>query len=293
MAVPTGTPLMNGEKMNSGSRPSDRRRTRLAAWGLVLLTALTFGAGCSGGKKNDPNGPYKGPDPLPYCATDRPTDCFTKAQAEDYANRMYRSTWNIFFEGIMKAGPSSIGQPKMKFVNQGDKVKSWCRWTDGKDKYNVVYNKALTYCDVNLLGDPTVYIGPTLLNEFKDMGELVPGLVLAHEYTHHFQKWANVPQVQALPRDAELDLKREDQADCVSGAWVARANQIRTFDKQPVISAGQIKKYVSWLDSHNRTRAYKENERGDAIARGMKYGMNGPEGCADFYFPKRSIVKGP
>jgi predicted metalloprotease len=125
--------------------------------------------------------------------------------------------------------------------------------------------------------DNNVYIGERLAYAlYSQAGDVAPATGLAHEFGHHIQSLTGVPDPQS---DAQT-LVHENQADCVSGAFLGFANSHHWLEKsdQPV-----LEKYLQLIASSendpNRTHG-DFAERGSAVELG---GEQGIKACDSFY----------
>ena len=125
--------------------------------------------------------------------------------------------------------------------------------------------------------DNNVYIGESIAYAlYADAGDVAPATGLAHELGHHIQSLTGVPNPQT---DAQT-LVHENQADCVSGAFLGFANNHHWLEKsdQPV-----LQKYLELIASSendpNRTHG-DFSERGSALELG---GEQGIKACDSFY----------
>jgi predicted metalloprotease len=125
--------------------------------------------------------------------------------------------------------------------------------------------------------DNNVYIGESIAYAlYSDAGDVAPATGLAHEFGHHIQSLTGVP---APTTDAQT-LVHENQADCVSGAFLGFANDHHWLEKtdQPV-----LEKYLELIASSekdpNRTHGDFQ-ERGSALELG---GEQGIKACDSFY----------
>lgn len=75
-----------------------------------------------------------------------------------------------------------------------------------------------------------LYIGSAmLLSNFTDSGVLAPITIVAHEYGHYLQEVAGASETQLRPGTRKM-VQHENQADCVSGAyvgWLGAQQQIK------------------------------------------------------------------
>ncbi len=131
--------------------------------------------------------------------------------------------------------------------------------------------------------DGNVYIGQHLAYQLYSLaGDVAPAIGIAHEFGHDVQQQAGVPDPQT---DAGT-LVHENQADCVSGAWLGYANSQHLLEQEDVPA---IERYLELIASSendpNRTH-------GDFAERGRSVQLGGEKGifaCDDFY-PGEPII---
>jgi hypothetical protein len=125
--------------------------------------------------------------------------------------------------------------------------------------------------------DGNVYIGQHMAYQLYSLaGDVAPAIGIAHEFGHDAQQQAGVPG----PRTDAATLVHENQADCVSGAWLGYANSQHLLEQEDVPA---IERYLELIASSendpNRTH-------GDFAERGRSLQLGGEKGvfaCNDFY----------
>ncbi len=104
--------------------------------------------------------------------------------------------------------PGSL--PALAFIGSGGGIDSACVDVNGNDDQ---HDGSWNYCPT----DNTVYIGQNALwDSYRQYRAAGPVSGLAHEYGHFLQSVAQVPQ-PTIPADS---IRSENQADCVSGAFI-------------------------------------------------------------------------
>jgi predicted metalloprotease len=105
----------------------------------------------------------------------------------------------------------SMRLPTVVFVEHGDSGRSGCVDVDGRAaRFD---DESYFYCGP----DETIYVGQDTVWLFYDeTGDAGPAMGLAHEFGHHIQHQLRVPS----PRTSEQSIDYENQADCLSGAWI-------------------------------------------------------------------------
>ncbi len=102
-------------------------------------------------------------------------------------------------------------QPEVVYVPVGESGPEGCLDSNGVQASYT--SRSYEYCP----SDETVYVGQRTLWEFySETGDAGPAVGLAHEFGHHIQHQLNLP----APQTAAQSIQYENQADCLSGAWV-------------------------------------------------------------------------
>jgi predicted metalloprotease len=125
--------------------------------------------------------------------------------------------------------------------------------------------------------DGNVYIGQHMAYQLYSLaGDVAPAIGIAHEFGHDAQQQAGVPGPQT---DAGT-LVHENQADCVSGAWLGYANSQHLLEQEDVPAIGRYLELIASSENDpNRTH-------GDFAERGQSLQLGGEKGifaCNGFY----------
>lgn len=132
--------------------------------------------------------------------------CYRVDQMDEFAETAERMV-NGYFD---QQGITGQDRPRMMYITIGRSVTSAC--TDAK-RSPTQGDRSLNYCS----SDNTVYAGQAMLwDAYRQFGSAGTISGLAHEYGHFLQAISGVP-LPASPGEAILN---EDQADCVSGAFM-------------------------------------------------------------------------
>jgi hypothetical protein len=130
-----------------------------------------------------------------------------------------------------------------------------------------------SYCPA----DDRIYIGQEQLWEFySDIGDAAAVVGLAHEYGHHVQHVAGVPE----DRSPAAMVKHENQADCIAGAFVGWAQDkgyLEDGDTQDI--EGLVEAIASSEDDPGRDHGTLQ-ERAASLSTGVREGLTG---CTAFY----------
>jgi predicted metalloprotease len=157
------------------------------------------------------------------------------------------------------------------FVTSGSKLQEACG--DPGTGSNLADDASYEFCPA----DNNVYIGQRLAFAlYSQAGDVAPATGLAHELGHHIQSLTGVP----VPQSDAQTLVHENQADCVSGAFLGFANDHKWLEQSDV---PVLEKYLGLIASSendpNRTHGDFQ-ERGAALELGGKQGI---KACDSFY----------
>jgi hypothetical protein len=157
------------------------------------------------------------------------------------------------------------------FLPTGSKLEQACG--DPASGTSLADDTSYEFCPA----DNNVYIGERLAFAlYQQAGDVAPATGLAHELGHHVQSLAGVP----VPRTSAQTRVHENQADCVSGAFLGFANDHRWLEQSDV---PVLQKYLELIASSendpNRTHG-DFAERGTALRQG---GEQGIRSCDSFY----------
>ncbi len=101
--------------------------------------------------------------------------------------------------------------PRVVFVPDGTTGPEAC--VAGGRRPATYTSSSYEYCGP----EQTVYVGQdTLWTFYSRAGDAGPAVGLAHEFGHHIQRYAEVPN----PRSLAQSVRFENQADCIAGAWI-------------------------------------------------------------------------
>lgn len=130
--------------------------------------------------------------------------------------------------------------------------------------------------------DQSIYTGQRALwKYYSDLGDAAPAVGFAHEWGHHLQVVASVPPAQTPVGQ----ISRENQADCIAGAWVAYADEQRWLDYPDDLH--DIDALLAEIASDEAGRSHGDlGERSDSLILGFEAGL---PGCNDF-FPDSPLI---
>jgi len=199
--------------------------------------------------------------------------CFKESQMQTYfeyvlpfIDKFYDSTWN------------GLPLPKnVYFIPDGAKVREACE--DQKGQPVTGADTSYNYCPA----DDDVYVGQQLAwLLYSEAGDVAPATGLAHEFGHNVQTQVGVPVPQT---DAET-LVHENQADCVSGAFLGWANDQRLLQQgdEPVL--------LRYLELISSSENDPNRTHGDFQERGGALRLGGEKGIAtcNAYYPDNPII---
>lgn len=197
--------------------------------------------------------------------------CFTESDMVVYYEYVLPYVDSFF----QKTWPSLPLPANVYFLSTGAQTQEGCTDPHGG---NTADDMSYEYCPA----DHNVYLGQRLAwLLYSDAGDVAPAIGLAHEFGHGVQTQVGVPVPQS---DAET-LVHENQADCVSGAWLGYANDQGLLEKSDV---PVIQQYLNLIASSendpNRTHG-DFNERGQALELGGEKGI----AACDAYYPDNPI----
>jgi len=134
-------------------------------------------------------------------------------------------------------------------------------------------------------GDAKIYLGQDAmwrLYSERSGGDAGLALALAHEYGHHLQAVAGVPAAQT---DREK-IPRENQADCVAGAWMKWAREQGYMRPGEAAEIAATLKTIASIVGEKRDHGTLE-ERSEAVSLGL--GGKGLYACND-YFSRTPLI---
>jgi predicted metalloprotease len=157
------------------------------------------------------------------------------------------------------------------FMSTGSSMQEACG--DASNGSNQANDTSYEFCPA----DNNVYLGERLAFAlYSQAGDVAPATGLAHELGHHIQSLTGVP----VPQSNEQTLVHENQADCVSGAFLGFANTHKWLEPG---DAPVLKNYLELIASSendpNRTHGDFQ-ERGAALQLG---GQQDIQACNTFY----------
>lgn len=272
-----------------------RTLSRWRAWtaAAVLLIAVPALAGCSitlGSKSSAQNpaaGPSGGAGSVPAgtivlqegtralkppsgfnCPNQNLRGCFTSSDEMVTYYEFVLPFIDAFFQ---QTWPKLPLPDHIYFLKTGSRLTEACG--DPANGSNLANDTSYEFCPA----DNNVYIGERLAFAlYSQAGDVAPATGLAHELGHHIQTLTGVP----VPRSNAQTLVHENQADCVSGAFLGFANNHKWLEQGDV---PVLEKYLDLIASSendpNRTHG-DFNERGAALKMG---GEQGIKSCDGFY----------
>ena len=205
----------------------------------------------------------------PITQTCQPPDmegCYGYGDMQAYADQIIPLV-EAFFDDTYADMP----HPKQYiYIPEGTVASSAC----GNLPAEVAYH----YCP----GDDKIYLGqPELWTFYSNDGDAAPVVGVAHEWGHHVQSMTGVPEAKSNV----AQITRENQADCVAGAWLAYADKKGWLTYPDDLN--DIKAVLKEVASTEPNRDHGDlDERRQSMRLGRR---NGLQGCNDFY---QIIVEG-
>ncbi|WP_458111919.1 neutral zinc metallopeptidase [Arthrobacter sp. R1-13] len=144
------------------------------------------------------------------------------------------------------------------------------------------HSESYMYCSV----DQAIYTGQDMLwTLYAGLGDAAPAVGYAHEWGHHIQTIMQVPR----PQNQQEAIQRENQADCIAGAWVYHAEQSGYLEYPDDVGdiIGLVETIGKAESDINRTHGTVQ-ERADSVEYGYYYGLLG----CNQYFPNTPIYNG-
>ena len=237
--------------------------------GVVLAASGSAGPGTtSGAVPGLPQGPGKGGEAGKDCPGGSLENCFSEGQMQAFLNQAV-----VFVHGFSDERYSKMPHPAgYRLIGEGDTARTACGEVD---------EMTYAYCS----GDDGVYVGQKQLWLFySKIGDAAAVVGLAHEYGHHIQNVAGVPNI----RTSEGQVAHENQADCIAGAFVGWAKEkgyLEDDDAQDISELVQA--IASSEDDPNRDHGTL-SERETSMSTGIRDGLRG---CSAF-FPDTPVHEG-
>lgn len=180
-------------------------------------------------------------------------------------------------EYITQFGIADDSLPRLVYVRSGTSASSRCVDVYGQATQR---DRSYNYC----LTDNTVYIGQQTLRDFyQRYGPWGPISGIAHEYGHFLQAARQVP----TPGNARETIRSENQADCVSGAFVGFQAARGTIENPGDVD--RVKQYLAAtasVEAPGRDHG-TAGERIDSFELGYRGAL---EACSQF-FPATPLTR--
>lgn len=253
-----------------------RRTWRVTMGAALFLAALLLLTACGGSGGNSENlaaggsgsavasgsasGSASGEPISQTCSPPDMEGCYGYEDMQAYGNQIVPMV-EAFFDDTYADMPHPKGYV---YIPEGEASSSPCGSIPAEEAY--------AYCT----GDANIYLGQPLMWMFySDDGDAAPAVGLAHEWGHHVQNVVGVPQAKSNV----AQITRENQADCVAGAWIAYADEKGWLDYPDDLNdtTGLLKDIAS--TEPNRDHGDLD-ERTNSMILGIEDGL---QGCNDFY----------
>jgi Putative neutral zinc metallopeptidase len=206
------------------------------------------------------------PPPGFSCPTKSLRGCFSESSMATYFDFVLPIV-DKFFETTWRSLPLPA---HVYFIADGARTREACLDQTGS---HLADDMSYAYCPA----DDNVYIGQHIAYELYSLaGDVAPATGIAHEFGHNVQQHTGVPDPQT---DAET-LVHENQADCVSGAWLGYANN------QHLLEQGDVPAIERYLELIASSESDPNRTHGDFAERGQSVQVGGEKGisaCNAFY----------
>ena len=180
------------------------------AVGFVLAAAMAVG-GCGAASAAASVSAASTRSPAAQAACDSLEDCYEYEDMDLFLD----VAWSLVQEFVRATYPAHVLYVTLRYVPHADTGREAC--TDRSGTPATYSDRSYEFCPA----DRTIYIGQDQLWAFySEIGDAAAVVGLAHEYGHFLQS------VQAVPpaTSAAETIPRENQADCVAGAWFRHAD---------------------------------------------------------------------
>ena len=171
---------------------------------------------------------------------------------------------------LTRVGVAADSLPTLTFIPSGRTAASKCVDIRGRE---IQDDRSNNYCPT----DNTVYIGQNILwDSYRQYGAAGPMSGLAHEYGHFLQSAMGVPN----PRSANETIRHENQADCISGTFMAFLHHRGSADSADDVDS--VERYLTAtasVDAPGRDHG-TARERIDSFTEGYTGGL---PGCSQFF----------
>jgi hypothetical protein len=221
----------------------------------------TPAGGTRGGATPAGGTPVEGaPTDGPQCPGGSLEGCFDESQMQQFLGAAITFVHGFSADRLVRV-PRPAGYV---LVGEQESARSACGEVDGM---------SYAYCP----GDDRIYIGQQQLWLFYSrIGDAAAVVGLAHEYGHHVQQVAGVPD----DRSPGASVQHENQADCIAGAfvgWAQGKGYLEDGDTQDI--EGLVEAIASSEDDPGRDHGTLQ-ERAASLSTGIRDGL---AGCDSFY----------
>lgn len=204
----------------------------------------------------------------PVCQPPDMENCYGYEDMQAYLDQIIP-----MIEQFFDTAYADISHPtQYVYVSEGESVSTGC---------GGITDAAYAYCRA----DGTIYIGQRTLWDFYSVaGDAAPAVGLAHEWGHHVQNVAGVPPRETLSQVGQIS--RENQADCISGAWVAYAEEQGWLNYPDDL--GDIETLLRMIAEYEPWRTHGDlDERTNSLEIGYTDGLQGCNG----FFPDTPVIE--
>lgn len=228
---------------------------------LSILVFLVFLTGCKGGfSRNVSAATFS-------CQPPSLEDCYTEDQMQAYLDKVAIP----YVDKFSQDSYSHMPLPKYTYIPEGQTFASKC---------GQLGETAYAFCP----SEDAIYIGQKQEWQFyRAYGSVSPVFGVAHEFGHHIQLVAGVPQ----PTNSQEAVNHENQADCIAGVWVLWADRVAHILEYPK-DLGNIDALlvaISETEGPSQTHG-TPSERVRSFELGHSSGLS----ACNSYYPNQPIV---
>jgi predicted metalloprotease len=241
-------------------------RTRVAA--LIcsaLLVVLATLASATSAQAQPPAPQQAAPQqaaPPPGCTSLE--GCYGYADMQAFYDAIIQ-----WIDEFSRATYADMSAPGYVYVDAGTTVVSGCDVAMDSSAY--------AYCSL----DDTVYVGQDQLWDFyTSLGDAAAAVGIAHEWGHHVQSVAGI-----FPVDQAGAIAKENQADCIAGAWIGYVDAQGRLESDDVGDINAVLQVIAAAEDDGRDHGTLA-ERTAALQHGFD---NGLAGCNAF-FPAQPVL---
>jgi hypothetical protein len=245
---------------------------RIAAGAVFALFILGCALPEDGSDQSAPGSTVASGTAADPSATESLEGLFDYTQMDDYLDVIvpWISDWS-------RLTWPDMSEPEVFYVKHGAGGNEGCAESSGaQGRYS---SASFEYCGA----DQVIYVGQdTLWAFYSEAGDAAPAAGLAHEWGHHVQESLGVPD----PRSAEESVNHENQADCLSGAWIRYTDQQGHLEPEDDLKdLGTLFPMIGSAEDPDRDHG-TTSER----IRSFNVGLKGGAAACDAFYPRNPVA---